>query len=136
MADRYYLLSKDTGEGAHLLGELVRVAKGEYRFSYMICGDAFPEWFMKIPGMPDLTRIYDSDAVKECIIHRVTPRAGTVNASDMMVQNGLGEYDEWELLESQIKLYDKLKTDRYPLSDSHQIFYFYSEIPKRVNRYD
>lgn len=136
MADRYYLLSKDTGEGPHLMGELTRVSKGEYSFRYMISGEEFPEWFMKIPGMSDLRKIYGTEEVKDKIIHRVTPREGTKNALGMMEQNGVPEYDEWVLLESQMALHDSLRTDKYPLSDSHQIFYFYPEMPRRVNRYD
>jgi len=136
MADRYYLLSKDVGDGAYLLGELARIAKGEYRFNYMINGTDFPQWFMQIPGMSDLEKTYETEEVKDRIIHRVTPRFGSTNALDMMAQNGLHEYDEWDLLESQISLHEKYRTDRYPLSDSHQIFYFYSEMPRRVNRYD
>ncbi|MCL2160068.1 MAG: hypothetical protein FWH48_11735 [Oscillospiraceae bacterium] len=54
--EKYFLLSKDIGDGPYLLGELVRLSKGE--------------------------------------------------------------------------------TDKYPLGNSHQNFYFYKEIPKRVNRYD
>ena len=136
MPNKYYLLSKDTGDGAHLIGELERIVKGEYRFSYLISGAVFPEWFMQIPGMPDMGKVYGTDEVKEKIIHRVTPRSGSKNALDMMAQNCVPEYDEWDLLESQMRLHEKYKTDRYPLSDSHQIFYFYPEIPQRVNRYD
>jgi len=136
MASEYYLLSKDTGEGPYLLGKLTRVGRGEYSFKYMINSDMFPMWFMKIPGMDDLHRTYSTEEVKNKIIHRVTPRKNSVNALDMMEQNGVLEYDEWVLLESQMKLHDIYKTDKYPLSDSHQIFYFYSELPRRVNRYD
>jgi len=136
MADRYYLLSKDTGDGPYLLGNLARVSKGEYVFNYMIAGDKFPEWFMQIPGMPDTAKTYETQEVKEKIIHRVTPREGTFNAEGMMAQNGVPEYDEWDLLESQIAHHERLRTDKFPLSDSHQIFYFYAEMPRRVNRFD
>jgi len=91
---------------------------------------------MQIPGMANLHKSYETKEVKDKIIHRVTPREGTVNAADMMKQNEVLEYNEWDLLKSQMELHEKYKTDKFPLSDSHQIFYFYPEIPRRVNRYD
>ena len=134
--DKYYLLSKDVGDGPYLMGELKRLSKNEYQFQYLIKGDKFPEWFMKIPGMDDLTKVYETKEVKDKIIHRVTPREGTFHAIGMMKQNNVSKYDEWILLESQMALHEKYKTDKFPMSDSHQIFYFYPEIPRRVNRFD
>jgi len=134
--EKYFLLSKDIGDGPYLLGELVRLSKGEYEFRYMIKGDKFPQWFMAIPGMEDIAKTYGTDEVKDRIIHQVTPRRSTWLAGQLMKQNNVPEYDEWELLESQLALYDKRKTDKYPLGNSHQNFYFYKEIPGKVNRYD
>jgi hypothetical protein len=134
--DKYYLLSKDTGNGPYLIGELKRISESEYQFKYMIKGDNFPEWFMHIPGMDDINKLYETEEVKNKIIHRVTPRKGSVNAIDMMKQNGLDVYDEWDLLESQMVLHEQYKADKFPLSDSHKIFYFYPELPMWVNKYD
>ena len=134
--DRYFLLSKDTGQGAYLIGLLTRTAKGEYTFEYMINKPEFPEWFMKIPGMDDLNKVYNTDEVKKLIIHRVTPREGTFLASILMKEHNVSVYDEWDLLELQMSIHNKYKPDIFPLSDSHQIFYFYEDIPKKVNRYD
>lgn len=134
--DKYYLLSKDIGDGPYLMGDLSRLAKGVYTFKYMIKGDKFPEWFMSIPGMEIIDKLYETEEVKNKIIHRVTPREGTWLATQLMIQNKVPVYDEWNLLESQMAVHERLKIDKYPLSDSHEIFYFYKEIPKRVNRYD
>ena len=134
--EKYYLLSKDTGQGPYLIGVLQRAEKKQYVFKYMINRQEFPEWFMKIPGFDDLNTIYGTEAVKEHIIHRVTPKEGTKLALLLMNQNKVPVYDEWDLLQSQIEMYDKVKSDIFPLSDSHQIFYFYENIPKKVNRYD
>jgi hypothetical protein len=136
MLNKYYLLSKDIGDGPYLLGELVRLSRGEYSFRYMIKGNRFPEWFMEIPEMRDMGRIYDTEEVKNFIIHRITPRESTWLANELMKQNGITIYDEWDILESQMETHDKYKVDKYPLSDSHEHFYFYPEIPRRVNRYD
>jgi len=56
--EKYFLLSKDIGDGPYLLGELTRLSKGEYEFTYMIKGGEFPEWFMSIPGMETIAKTY------------------------------------------------------------------------------
>ena len=136
MRDRYYLCSKDIGDGPYLLGELTRDGDREYSFRYMIKGSKFPEWFMSIPGMENVDEVYGTEKVLDCIIHRVTPREGTTNAGILMRYNNVPVYDEWDLLESQMAAYDRCKKTKFPLSDSHELFYFYSEIPRKVNRYD
>jgi hypothetical protein len=136
MIEKYYLLSKDTGQGPNLIGLLERIDKDVYSFKYMIKGEKFPEWFMKIPGLDDINATYGTEDVKKNIIYRVTPRQGTELAVRLMKQNDVPVYDEWDLLRSQIAVHDKYKSDIFPLSDSHQIFYFYDKIPRKVNRYD
>ena len=128
MAEKYYLKSKDVGEGAYLIGELVRLAKGEYRFRYMLPGDRFPDWYVQIPGFRDTRRIYETQEVKRYIIHRIVPDEGTWAARVIMAQNGITAYDEWDILVALIDQHALYQFGSQPLSDSHELFYFYSTI--------
>ena len=136
MADRYYLLSKDIGDGPYLMGLLTRPNKGEYQFRYMISGTDFPEWFMEIPHMEDIDKTYGTQFVQHLILYRMVPAEGTWGADILMKQSGVSEYDEWEMLESLIVQHELYKINDAPLCDSHQLFYFYEEIPAHANRFD
>ena len=136
MADRYYLLSKDTGDGPSLIGELRRLRRGDYQFRYMIRGDRFPEWYLQIPGLRDIHQLYGSRESKMCILHRVVPEEESWAADVMMKQHAFHAYDEWDMLEALIVQHGRYENDPLPLCDSHKIFYFYKEIPDDANRYD
>lgn len=136
MAEKYYLLSKDTGDGPYLIGELERLDRREYRFRYLIKGDVFPEWFMYIPGMGSVGYPYQSRTALQHIIHRLVPEGGSWAAGLLMRQCGVGEYDEWELMVALIEQHKLHSADGIPLGDSHQLFYLYEEIPAQANRYD
>ena len=136
MADRYYLMSKDTGEGPYLIGELTRLRKDEYQFKYSIKGTEFPRWFMRIPRMGDIGKTYGTQEVLYYILYRIVPEEGEWAADVLMEQNNMQSYNEWELLESLINQHLLHKVDTQPFCDSHQLFYFYPEIPKNANRFD
>ena len=136
MSEYYYLLSKDIGDGPHLIGQLTRSGKGQYQFRYMFRDPGFPHWFMRIPRMADSQKLYTNQEVLNGILLRAVPEQGEWAASLLMKQNGIAEYDEWALLESMIELHRRLGFDRQPFCDSHQQFYFYSEIPDNARRYD
>ena len=136
MVERYYLMSKDLGDGPHLIGELSRLRKDEYQFRYMISADQFPQWFMQIPRFWDIRRTYETEEVMWLIINRLVPSEGSWAADALMQQNGIEQYDEWDLLESLIEQYEQYQLDTQPLCDSHQLFYFYKQIPANAHRYD
>ena len=136
MADSYYLLSKDTGDGPYLLGILMRLGEDEYEFKYLIKGDRFPHWFMQIPRLGDISRVYKTQEVLHYIIYRVVPEDDEWAAEVIMKNNGLRYYDEWTILELLINQHAQHMPHEQPLCDSHQLFYFYSEIPKNANRFD
>jgi hypothetical protein len=135
MAGKYYLMAKDIGNGPYLMGELIQIGIGKYQFSYMIGADSFPEWYMVIPGMNDLGRTYGTDEVKEHILGCLIPESGSWGADIMMKQFGVAEYDEWALLESLIAQHERLGSDGIPLCDSHQMFYFYPEMPANAKKH-
>ena len=136
MADKYYLMSKDIGDGPYLIGEMLRLEPGEYRFRYLINGNRFPQWFMQMPGLRDISKTYGSRETLHMIIYRLVPQENSWEAGILMRQNGISEYDEWELLESLIEQHEYYKAHPAPLCDSHQLFYLYTEIPHHTNRFD
>ena len=138
MADRYYLLSKDTGGGPSLIGELRRLRRGDYQFRYMLRGDRFPEWYLQIPGLRDIHQLYGSREARRFILHRVVPEEESWAADVLMQQHAIKGYDEWDMLEALIVQHAQYEneSDPLPLCDSNQIFYFYREIPEDANRYD
>ena len=136
MADRYYLMSKDIGDGPYLIGELTRPESGEYRFRYLIDGSAFPAWFMQLPGLRDISKTYGTRETVHLIIYRIVPQEHSWEAGILMRQVGVSDYDEWDLLEFLIKQHERYRADSTPLCDSHQLFYLYSEIPPNANRFD
>ena len=136
MADTYYLMSKDTGDGPHLIGALKQLRKGDYQFRYMIRGDRFPAWFLQIPGFRDVSRIYGTQEVTRWIMNRLVPVEGAWAADIVMKQNNIKKYDPWALLESLVAQYARCGISDMPLCDSHQLFYFYNAIPANANRYD
>ncbi|MCL2044965.1 MAG: hypothetical protein FWG88_01080 [Oscillospiraceae bacterium] len=136
MPDKYYLMSKDTGSGPHLIGQLSRLGKGEYEFKYLINATAFPHWFMQIPRLPDITKTYRSQEVLYYILYRVVPESDEWAAEVLMNEYGLKNYDEWTILELLINQHLIDKMDGQPLSDSQQLFYFYSEIPSNAHTYN
>ena len=127
MVERFYLKSKDIGEGASLIGELIRLKKGEYRFRYLLHGDRFSDWFVQIPGFRDIHRTYESQEVKRYIIHRIVPVEGTWAAAAIMSQHGLRAYDEWDILVTLADQHEQYQLDKQPLCDSHELFYLYKE---------
>jgi len=135
MGDRYYLLSKDVGDGPYLIGELCREGADDYSFRYMIDRPEFPQWFMEIPGMSGIRRTYGTDEVLQCVLHRVVPNAGTRLAQIYKEDLGLESDHPWEMLEALIKRWEGVRTTKYPLSDSHDKFFFYEEIPGGANVY-
>ena len=135
MAEQYYLMSKDTGDGPYLIGKLMRLGKNKYRFEYMTKGKTLPQWFMQIPRLAEI-KSYDTREVLHYIIYRCVPEQGEWAADILMKHHGIKEYDEWTLLETMIAQHRNIKIDDQPYSDSHQLFYFYSEIPTNANRYD
>ncbi|MCL1912553.1 MAG: hypothetical protein FWG10_01390 [Eubacteriaceae bacterium] len=135
MAEKYYLMSKDTGNGPCLMGELQRLGKGEYQFRYLVEGGMFPEWFMQIPGMGDISRVYSTKEALYYIINRLVPEEGSWEAGVLMGQNGIAEFDEWDLLESLVAMHGQYQAGKPPLCDSHQLFYFYPSIPDHAKRY-
>ena len=114
----------------------MRVGVGDYKFRYMIKGTQFPEWFMQIPRLGDMQKVYDTREVLHYIIFRVVPEDGEWAADVIMKQYGLSKYDEWVILETLIEQHKRYKLDVQPLCDSHQLFYFYSEIPGNARRFD
>ena len=136
MAEKYYLMSKDTGNGPYLMGELKRLGKGEYQFRYLINGGRFPQWFMQIPRLGEISRVYGTQEALYYIIHRLVPEKGSWEAGILMKQNGVAKYDEWDLLESLVASHEQYKVGKPPLCDSHQLFYLYSIIPSHAKRYD
>ena len=136
MAERYYLLSKDTGDGPHLMGEMTRLAQGEYEFKYLIKGTKFPYWFMQIPRMPEIEKTYKTLEVLHYIIYRVVPESDGWAAEVLMKENGILDFDEWILLELLLEQHSVHMDDSQPLCDSHQLFYFYETIPDNAKRYD
>ncbi|MDR0920154.1 MAG: hypothetical protein LBM93_13065 [Oscillospiraceae bacterium] len=135
MADKYYIISKDIGDGGHLMGLLERLGYDEYSFKYLIKGDTFPYWFMEIPNLSDIHKVYGTDEVKRHILARMVHDEGTLASKWMMEQNGITKYNYWDIFESQMRVY--IPNDKYPFHDSHKIMYFYQEMPPwRVNRYD
>ncbi|MCL2136681.1 MAG: hypothetical protein FWH40_04055 [Coriobacteriia bacterium] len=136
MAESYYLMSKDIGDGPYLLGKLSRIKKGEYQFRYMVNAPDFPYWFMQIPRLNDLDKTYQSQEVLSYIIYRIVPDQSEWASGILMQQNGISDYDEWELLVSLIEQHSQHSIDGQPFCDSNQLFYFYTEIPAQAHRFD
>ena len=136
MAKRYYLLSKDIGDGPYLIGELSHPDYGEYQFRYMIDGERFPRWFMQLPRMRDTKKVYGTRETLHLIIYRIVPQEGTWEAGILLNQFPDTHYDEWDLLELLLEQHERYRADDSPMCDSHQLFYFYKEIPKNANRFD
>lgn len=138
MADIYYLCTKDIGDGPHLIGKLEKLSEDEYQFQYMINADKFPEWFIYIPEMDNIHKVYKKDDTWKYIIRRMVPEKDTFQSKVFEEQFNLSskDYNEWKYLELAIDFYDTVKGDKFPLCDSHEIMYFYKELPKKVHRYD
>ena len=119
-----------------MIGEIQRPQKGEYQFRYLIRGERFPEWFLQIPGMRDIRRTYGTRETLAYIIYRIVPEEGSWAAGALMGCHGLEVYDAWAILESLIAQHMRYGLDAQPFCDSHQIFYFYPEIPADAHRYD
>ncbi|MCL2631848.1 MAG: hypothetical protein FWD45_01995 [Coriobacteriia bacterium] len=135
MSDKYYLMSKDIGDGPYLIGELTRTANSEYQFRYLIKGSRFPHWFMQIPRMNEIDKTYQTREVLGYILYRVVPEEDEWAADVLMQQNNITSYDEWTILESLIAQHERYRTDNSPLSDSQQLFYFYKEVPENAHTF-
>ena len=136
MADKYYLLSKDVGDGPYLIGELSKHANNQYGFKYLIKGEKFPKWFMQLPRMASIKKTYSSNETLYYLIFRIVPEEESWQASILMKQFDLDAYDPWTILESLIEQHEQINPDEAPLCDSHQFFYIYKEIPENANRFD
>jgi len=58
MTNKFYILSKDLGDGPHLMGVLERLDGLTYTFKYLLKGEPTEEqWFLKIPGFNDIYQV-------------------------------------------------------------------------------
>jgi len=133
--ESFYLLTKDLGFGPSLIGILRKSAKNKYEFKYLFSGKQFPEYHFIIDGMPDPNKVYKGEEVYSSIISWFVPMPQTPEAS--FLESEFGEKisldNQWEFLE---KLYNLNKEHCRILQHPREKYFFYSELPERVNRYD
>ena len=143
MAEKYYLLSKNCGDGPYFIGVLERLSKGRYRFKYAFSGEMFPRFFMRIPGLDDPNLEYFDDDVVHGILERVVFEPTHMFIRLFMDTYGLGnisieEYDPWDALTAMCEDWKKTHPadDIWPMRDCRQLLYFYESLPREVNRFD
>jgi hypothetical protein len=107
-------------------------------FSYVFHnGNTFPRYFMRIPGLNDTGGIY-TGADARGVIRRLVPGRDHMLINEFLEDFGVPEYNEWDLLDSMWEKYRPRPwyDGEQPLHDSHEMVYFYKELPKKVNRFD
>ena len=128
----YFLMTKDLGNGPHLLGVLRRTDVG-YEFEYAA---DIPKEF-EIPGLLISHNKHYDDNVKNYILHRVVPESTHMFIKEFLQQENMQEYDEWELLNRLWERFRKNnKQTKYPLHDRKQRVYFYKALPGRYHRFE
>ena len=139
--DYYYLMTKDIGNGPHLIGKLERIDKDNYQFHYMIKSDKFPNILVHIPDMDDTHKLYDTQETWHGIMRRIVPKEGSWACKAIMKEHNLDieKYNVWDFLVYLAGFHARLMARahiRRPFHDPYEKFYFYKEIPKRCYRYD
>lgn len=74
--ERLYVTWREPSGSIHPIGLLVRRVDGEsehFRFAYLKMAETLDE-FQPLAGLPDLHRLYESDALFPVFAHRVMPR--------------------------------------------------------------
>ncbi|MCL1802823.1 MAG: hypothetical protein FWG30_04170 [Eubacteriaceae bacterium] len=132
MANKYFLMSKDIGNGPLAIGELERIGIRKYRFSYSADKGDQHTWLTLIPGLDSNSPGYSNRKVKKSIFGRLIPKKGTWRAKKLSEQFGIAKYNEWDLLECLINQHEALGYSDLPLCDSHQIFYIYKQLPAKA----
>ena len=138
MTNKFYILSKDLGDGPHLIGILERLDDSTYTFRYLLKEEPTEkQWFLKIPGFNDINRIYTGDKVKDGIIHRMVPEEDHMFINSFLEQESMSVYDEWELLNKLWERWDSVhKVTKYPYHDMKERVYLYKVLPRRLHRHD
>jgi len=138
MVNKFYILSKDLGDGPHLIGILERLENSEYTFKYLIEKEPSEEmWFLKIPGFNDIGKIYTGDKVKDGIIHRMIPEKDHMFIEGFLNQEDMKEYDEWVLLNKLWERWERThKVTKYPYHDMKERVFLYKSLPERLHRHD
>ena len=143
MAEKYYLLSKDVGDGPYYIGDLERLSKGRYRFKYAFSGERFPKWFMHIPNLDNINKEYTDEEVVHGILDRIAFEPTHMFVRSFMDSYGFKDvatedYDQWDALVALCEEHKRAHPvwDIWPKHDCKQLLYFYEELPSILNRYD
>lgn len=141
MANLYYIMTKDIGDGPHLIGKLEKLDRENCQFQYMIKGNDFPYFILHLPNLHDVSKVYNTEETWIGIMSHVVPENGSHACRLIQERHGLdpNRYNVWDFLEYLISFHNDLTKKahiRLPFHDSYERIYFYEEIPRRCYRYD